>query len=248
MTTDIHLNNAPIVEGLIDIRIKPRDDFKPETLATLRDLFKERYPIHKEAFQVQANFEIREGEDPPQSIVSQKLGYRLESADGRYVLQLQHGGFTLSRLKPYETWETLFEEVKRIWPIYSSVTKPEAITRVATRYINRLELPGPRLDFDDYLAVPPTIPQSLPQIIGEFVTRILVFEEKSGASIVITQALEPPNPANNAVPVIIDIDVFKEVAFNIDSDEQWKLLDELRHLKNKAFFGSITDKTLELFK
>ena len=248
MTSDTHLSNAPIVEGLVDIRIKPSDDFKPEALGALRDLFKERYPIHKEALQVQANFEFKEGENPRQSVVSQKVGYRLESADGRYVLQLQHGGFTLSRLKPYETWDTLFEEAKRLWPIYLSVTKPAAVTRVATRYINRLELPGPRLDFDDYLAAPPTIPKPLPQVISEFVTRISVFEEKTGASIVITQALEPLNPANNAVPVIIDIDVFKEVAFPADSEEYWQLLSEFRYLKNKAFFGSITDRTLELFK
>lgn len=248
MSSDIHLSKAPIVEGLIDIRVKPADGFKSESLLAICDLIKEQYPSHKEALHLQASFEFKEGEGAEQSIRSQKVGYRFDSADGRYVLQVQHGGFTLSRLKPYETWETLFAEARRLWAHYVSVAKPQAITRVATRYINRIELDAVQLDFDDYLAAPPNIPKRLPQVISEFLTRIVLTEKDRGASIVLTQALEPMNLANNTVPVIIDIDVFKEVAFAVDSEDYWQLLSEFRHLKNKAFFDSITDKTLELLR
>lgn len=248
MASEIYLSKAPIVEGLIDIRVKPAERFKPENFLALTDLIKEEYPAHKEALKYHASFQFKPGETPEQSVTSQKVGYRFDSVDGRYVLQVQHGGFTLSRLNPYETWEIFLAEAKRLWAFYVDVAKPEAITRVATRYINRIELNAEGLDFDDYLVAPPGIPKSLPQVVSQFLARVVVIDKDSGASIVLTQALEPVNLANKTIPVIIDIDVFKEVAFAVDSEDYWQLLDQLRHLKNKAFFGSITDKTLELLK
>lgn len=248
MSSGVHLSKAPIVEGLIDIRVKPASAFKPEDLLAIRDLIHEQYPSHKEALRLQASFEFNEGEGAEQSVKTQKVGYRFDSADGHYVLQVQRGGFTLSRLKPYETWENLFAEARRLWVHYLNVAQPQAVTRVATRYINRIELDAAQLDFDDYLAAPPNVPKRLPQLIGEFLTRIVLTDKDTGASIVLTQALEPMNLASNTVPVVIDIDVFKEVALAVDSEEYWQLLSEFRHLKNNAFFGSITDKTLELLK
>lgn len=248
MPSVIHLNNAPIVEGLIDIRVKPAADLKMEGLAVVRDLLKDHYPTHKEAVQIRASIELKGEEVPQQSVASQKVGYRLESSDGKYVFQAQTGGFTLSRLKPYETWELLRDEAKRLWKIYKDVAKPQTVTRVATRYINRINITDPNLDFDNYLTAPPPIPKELPQIVGQFLSRVVMPDKKTGAAIIFTQALEPANPATNSVPVIIDIDVFKEVAIDVESDEYWQLLEELRHLKNAVFFGSITEKTQELLK
>ena len=59
MPSETHLTNAPIVEGLIDLRVKPNNDFTPETLVGLRDLLKVQYPVQKEAVQIQANFEVK---------------------------------------------------------------------------------------------------------------------------------------------------------------------------------------------
>ena len=61
MSSDIHLGKAPIVEGLIDIRVKPADGFKSESLLAICDLIKEQYPSHKEALHLQASFEFKEG-------------------------------------------------------------------------------------------------------------------------------------------------------------------------------------------
>jgi uncharacterized protein (TIGR04255 family) len=170
MTSGIHLSKAPIVEGLIDIRVKPADGFEPVGLLAISDLIKEQYPSSKEALRLQASLQFKEGQSPEQSLVTEKVGYRYDSIDGKHVLQVQHGGFTVSRLKPYDTWESLLAETKRLWTLYVAIAKPQAITRVATRFINRIELSVTGLDLTTIYNTP-TIPKNLPQLIREFLSQ-----------------------------------------------------------------------------
>lgn len=241
-----HLKNAPIVEALIDFRVRTPEGFDVKSLLALHEPMQDRFPVRKEARRFQSEFQISEDEGAAHSSKVRFVGYRFETADASKVWQVQDEGFTLSHLKPYDRWETLVAEAKELWKLYADVVKPLAITRVATRFINRIELPAEGLDFDDYLTVPPRIPPALPQMFVEFVSRVVVPEPTLDALIVIAQALEPMNPMTNTLPVLIDIDAFKEAAFDINGDEHWEVLSQLRTLKNDAFFSSITTKTVEL--
>lgn len=63
-----------------------------------------------------------------------------------------------------------------------------------------------------------------------------------------SQMLDAANPQTRTLPVIIDIDVFKETDLAPDSDELWRFLGMMRKVKNQAFFDSVTPKCLELFR
>lgn len=243
-----HLSRAPIVEGLVDIKVKPRADLSLDDLNRLRGSLKAKYPESKDLQTVQAQFKLVHGKSPSQSVATTLIGYRLERKDVPFVLLLRRDGVTISRLKPYEDWHDLVTEAKPIWERYLQTCRPELVTRVATRYINRIELQLEGLNFDDYLAAPPRFPKALPEILSEFLIRLVVPDAETGASIAITQALEPPNLENKSISVLLDIDVFKSVELDCGSKEIWKLLAAFRDLKNRAFFGSLTDKTLELLK
>ncbi|MBI4191521.1 MAG: TIGR04255 family protein [Betaproteobacteria bacterium] len=243
-----HLSRAPIVEGLVDLQVKQREDFSLKDLSLLCERVKERYPVRKDLTTFQAELRISPDNTPSQTIASEAIGYRLERPDALFVVLARRDGFTVSRLKPYDDWENLITEAKPLWAHYLEVCKPQAITRVATRYINRIELPIERLDFDDYLKAPPNIPKGLPEVISQFLTRLVLLENKSGAEIAFLQALEAPNLATNKISVLMDIDIYKLVDLPTSSEEVWKLLDTFRDLKNRTFFSSITRKTLELLK
>lgn len=243
-----HLSHAPIVEGLIDILVKPRSDLTLDDLVCLSEKLKSKYPEVKALHTIQTDVQIDQSQRALQSVATALVGYRLERKDLPFVLMLRVNGLTISRLRPYEDWNNLLGEAKPIWDEYVSICRPEAITRVATRYINRIELPIEGLDFDDYLAAPPRIPKDLNGMLSEFLVRLVVPDVPSGASIALVQALEGPNMQKSTIPVIIDIDVFKAVELDLSSNELWKLLGTLRDLKNRTFFGSITPKTLELLK
>ena len=243
-----NLSKAPIVEGLIDIQVRQRPEFTFEKLTTFVDRYKGTYPSVKEAQHFQAAIKLESGKSPSQEVQSTKAGFRLERQSPPFVVLARVNGITISRLAPYDTWEDLSQEAGELWKAYCEISKPETVTRVATRFVNRIELPIAGLDFDDYLAAAPKVPKGLPQILTHFMSRLVIPDEDSGSDIAIAQAFESVNPLAQKVAIILDIDVFKEVDLPFDSPEIWNTLNTMRNLKNQAFFDSLTPQALELFK
>lgn len=248
-----HLDRAPIVEALIDFRVRPRDGFDTKDLEPLRQSISAKYGNFQQKRMIKAElgFRLEQGvvaAAPPANPATDTLmGFRCESSDKRYVLQANVDGFTVSRLTPYDRWESLRDEARELWDKYVAQVKPTSVVRTAVRYINRLELPSP-VDFDDYLTCGPKIPADLPQACAGFVSRVVVPFGDEGIQIVITQALQPFDQTNLKVPVLVDVDVFVEHVFDVSEDGYWQMLEKLRVLKNRGFFGSITRKTVELYK
>jgi len=243
-----HLNKAPIVEALIDFRVRPHKNFDLSQLESSLASIKARYPTTKPVRHFVSHFQVKDHEPPQQSTSETKRGLRFESADGLHVFQAHPDGFTVSRLRPYETWESLFAEAQVLWSEYVKAARPEAIVRVATRFINRIQIPMPVADYQDYLSAPPNVPKGLPELVSEFFSRVVIHDPTSGGVIVFTQAMEPVNEASNILPLYVDIDVFKQDSCDVHSAQPWELLNTFRHLKNEAFFASITPKTLELLR
>ncbi len=237
-----HLSRAPIAEALIDIRVTlPKETRKLEHLAALGRQFGELYSDTKDIKEVQYRVQLDRAEVNEKT--STQLGFRYSNIESTQVIQATVNGFTFSRLPPYEDWEKLKGEAKRTWTTYSDHVRPEAITRVAARYINKFVLPGPVVDFDHYLRYVPKVPKVLPQALEAFFSRIVVPDSQRGLHAIITQSFQP-NPTETSV--ILDIDVFKSGVFG-DEHEAWTVIEHLREFKNVIFFDCITEKTAKLF-
>ena len=246
MPDTIHLAKAPIVEALIDLRVQLPVPFDVTRLNAIHEKTVERYPTKAMIRKFAGQIHLTEQGASQKINMDEPYGNRYTSSDGVFVFQARTDGFTLSRLKPYSDWDDLYSEAKRLWAIYAEVAGVELVTRVAVRYINRMEIPFPISDFAEYLASPPIIPAALPQTLSSFLMRFVMHDELNGISAIVTQALEEsPSPI---VPIVLDIDVFKEGSYEGKSDECWTVLSTLRDFKNRVFFSSITDKTLELFR
>lgn len=249
MAKERHLTKAPIIEALIDIRVKLPPDKQDLTLIktftlALQKLFPGQFPEEKELRDVQMLFEV--GPPPRQETKSSHVGYRYDSKDGKRVIQAKLDSFTFSWLKPYENWEFLRQDSYAAWQVYRDLVKPEAITRIATRFINQIEIPGPLINFDDYLTAAPIIPVALPQAYSSFLTRMAIPDQINQVMIIITQAFQQGvNP--KVIPVVIDIDVSMEKLFEnqtVSWDTMaWDKIDSLRAIKNRVFFESITETT-----
>jgi uncharacterized protein (TIGR04255 family) len=74
----------------------------------------------------------------------------------------------------------------------------------------------------------------------------VIDDEACGATAVLTQALEVFTP-EPPVSVILDIDVFRESRFAADGNVVWDYLAQLRMLKNRFFFGALTEEAVELY-
>ena len=249
MATHRHLANAPITEAIIDLRVRMPSDFDPSIFSSLKEDLQDRYP---HAFPLKiAKWDLAiEDDKAVQTVVDEGrlFGYRFESDDKKNVAQFRSDGFTFSRLKPYTDWEHVIHEARGLWSLYATIASPESVVRIATRYINRLDIPLPIHDFSHYLTSPPQLPQSLPQCVSSFLTRIVIRDPQFDIAANIIQAFEPNVEATNYVIMIVDIDAYKAVDFSPDEPRMWDDFARLRDMKNRIFFESITEDAARLFE
>ena len=247
MTTCEHLVNAPITEALIDIRTTLPEATSAATLESICEKVGAAYPTRREIRHHAAQFSI--GAQPSTSVAvkDDQIGCMLHSKDGKQVLQARLDGFTFSRLRPYLNWEQLRDEAKTLWSEYCAVAQPESVTRIAVRYINRIELPLPVNNLKEWLLTGPEIAENLPQNLGGYFFRVHLPFAKPEAEVFIIQHVDVGSDASH-VPVILDIDAFLLRKFDPTADDLWQCLEDLRTVKNKVFFESITDRTKELFR
>lgn len=240
--------NAPITEALLDIRAKLPSEVSLAKLATFHDSVREQYPAKQERVRWQGGIHFEPGGIPEIRPASGGPdGYRFTSTDGKQIVQARLDGFTFNKLKPYDRWETFRDEARRLWQHYLSIVAPESVTRIALRYINRIEIPLPMRDFKDYILTTPEIAPGLPQRLDSFFMRLVIPDPKTGGVTIVTETTEPITDSAQSLPFILDIDVFHVAAFAAKDEAIWEKFGQLRDLKNDIFFKSVTPRAKEMF-
>lgn len=244
-----HLRNAPITEAVIDFRVEPDSAVTVEeliqSLASRNNLgYVQKGVLVRSEFgfslKIEAEPQVAHGGR------ATTIGVRLHSPDDKYVAQLSVEGFTLSRLEPYETWENLVGEARKVWAGYLECLGPGHMTRIATRYINNLRLPFSSPP-EQFLKLLPVLPPGLPDALSEFLQRYVLHDATSQATVIVMEALERTVPTK-PLPVILDIDAFRSVRIPTNDSHVWEYLTQLRDLKNRIFYGCLTPAGVELYQ
>ncbi len=239
--------NAPIVEAILDITIDPPEGLAIDALQEFPDNIKQRFikPIMKR--RLQAQFKLG-GEITASPIKDDVIGYLIHSEDEQRVLHSRFDGFAFSKLKPYESWDSFKSEARELWEHYKEITHPSQIVRTSLRYVNRIMLPGPRVNYDDYILTNPQIAPDLPQGISNFLIRLEIPEISINGLAVVIVTIEAPKDQKK-LPLIFDIDVISQNEYSISNTEQmWTDFEALRGFKNEIFFQSTTEKAKDLFR
>jgi uncharacterized protein (TIGR04255 family) len=237
------LSKAPIVEGLIDLRIEPSAETTMAAIRAASDELAMEFPSRQEMHRIVAQLQLSPNasantlttDDSPGGIL-------LRSTDERWVVQFRLDGFTVSRLNPYSTWEELRAKAETLWTKYAGATKPAKITRVASRFINRVQVPIGE-SFEQTFQTNFVIGPALPQAVAGYLLRVVIPFEQENAIAIVTQSLEA-----NSSDCIFDLDTFAENTGGFTEVDIWSKLDTLREVKNRLFFGSFTPLALERFK
>jgi len=241
------LRNPPITEAIIDIRVELAAGSEAARLREAESLLRDGYVLDGEQHRVVGTLGV--SDDPAWTFEqgeSALSGYTFRSHDERFVAQLNVEGIVVSRLQSYTSWEELAEETARLWSAYVGLVSPVRILRLGTRYLNTIGAPASYLDLREYFTTLPSVPAGIPTVAADLLVRMVLHEEEPPYSVIVTQFLEQGE--NEAVRVILDIDAFSRETYEMDEGAMWAVLTGLRDLKNRVFFGSITEKTLGLFE
>ena len=246
-----HLNNAPIAEAVVEVRVRLSRPVPLASFETFKLRLKDQFPKAQNIQFVASHLHF-DGEDQVKNDVSSTLfGVRLDDAEGKWVVQAKSDGLAISRLPPYQSWDSLIAKLRGVWPVYAEVFEPEVILRLGARYINRVPLSASEnVDLDTVLTAGPKIPPNFPQSLTQFVTRVVLPMQAEGIVLTVLQSLDPAASDGPFGPahVVLDIDAACEQTLAPDSPEMWERLAALREAKNMAFFGSLTEPTWRSFQ
>ena len=247
-----HLPNAPIVEAVIDIRARSATALEEATLKPQLEARLSGYQFLDSVQHVQIQQEVNLQGGAPSSPIISELGWkglRFQSGDKKHIVQFNRDGFVFSRLEPYESWQQLYDEGMRLWHVYVDLAQPVEIHRIGLRYINRFQLPPDELRFEDYLQPAPKPPKGLDLPFNGFLHQDTLAVPDHPYAINVIRTIQPPGaPGVQGLSLILDIDAFTTQGFELDEVALKQRLLEMRWLKNKVFFGSITANALKLFQ
>jgi uncharacterized protein (TIGR04255 family) len=232
------LANAPITEALIDVRVTLARGLTVEDLAGIKVRFSDRFPIVEEQRQSELFLQLAEGRLAPAAVADHGVtGMLLRSDDRREAVQLQDQGFVFSKLRPYTSWEDVSTTARDCWEQYVAAVPVEQVNRIAVRYINHFAVPRQHA-VAQYLTAPPAIPED---VESEAVTNTLARLRLMGSDNRVSRVLQATEATELGTSVMLDIDCFRAVQFEPLAATFWSSLEELRQMKNRIFFGSITE-------
>jgi len=244
------LSRAPIAEAVIEMRARAEVQWEE---STIRGRLTPLLPGYQK-IESQSEFEHEMQFGPGQDTVQRHRdlgwrGLRCESADHLHIAQFNRDGFVFSRLRPYDHWEQFQCEAMRLWRIYQDLSSPSGIQRLGLRFINRIELPVDGPPPDDYLLMPSEVLAGMPLSRVGFFHRDVLAVQGYPYIVTIVRTVQPIQvTGNKGFGLLLDIDVFSTEPFDLRDDLLTQRLVEMRWLKNKAFFGSITQQALETFQ
>ena len=241
---------SPIIEAVVDIDCDLPTKLDLHGLQGVAgDALRERYPRFRQQF-VQQHVFKQEGGKPPESQVHQGLGaMQFVTDDERQLIQFRPNGFSFNRLAPYGSLDEYLPEIESGWRVFLQLAQPVVVRKIGIRMINRIMLPmdGGRLDFGDFLTVPPRLPDTgSPLSFLGFLDQQMALDGETGnrANLIKTTEL----PQGDELPLILDVDAFYPCEM---PPVDWQViryrLDSLRSLKNRIFRNTLTPKCLNLF-
>jgi uncharacterized protein (TIGR04255 family) len=135
------LSRDPIQEAVFDFRASGTAITSGAEFEKVGSLLSTSFPKLEVRRKLATKIEFNEGKLVTTNEDEGFFGLFLKSDDDQTIAQFRPNGFTLNRLKPYTGWDSLLPRVLELWDTYVSIAKPEHVSRIALRYINRLDVP-----------------------------------------------------------------------------------------------------------
>lgn len=241
-------DKPPIVEAVIDVQVRPVDELSVDDFKNWAASLQARFPVSAPIMSMTLNVPAP-GAAPETS--NSQVGIRLASADNSRVIMVQQRGFTFSRLTQYTSWEDFSTEARDLWEQYRSAYRLDSITRLATRYINKIAIPKQAFDLEEYFNLRPMFPEKVSDVVtGVFMQlqQRVPAVPNAVATINFSSVNEPSGTPRESTSFLLDFDIAVEGKWDATSDKFWDVLTEFRQVKNLYFESSITDACRSLFK
>lgn len=196
-------------------------------------------------FEMSSELSIQAGKVEHKNSAPAWKGLVFHTSDRRETVQFRNDTFVMTRAAPYPGWETFVASLKKRWEIHKEISGAQFVTRFGLRFINRIAMGTKACDIDDFIHCGPKDYPSQKLLVVNFLHREQMLEPSENYFVQVIRASNNREVTGSQPTVeygiTVDIDVFTQ--------KQWSTteglddhLTAMRDLKNKVFFGSITEK------
>ncbi len=243
------LAHPPIVEAVIEIRARAAAGWTDEFLRREMAARLPEYPQQRTQRDVEMEMRIDVAGTTEQRHRDAWRGVRVTSSDQSQIVQFNRDGFVFSRVPPYCGWRAFREEALRVLVVYLEMAQPTEIERVGLRFINRILPDAPATSLRDLVREWPGPPKGLDLPVLGSLHRDVFQVTGQPYAVARVQAIETaPVGAADSPGLVLDIDVFTtEPCLPILADIE-RHAGSMHWLKNKVFFGSVSERALAIFQ
>lgn len=239
-----HYERAPIIEALIEIQVRLAPEATAEPLLKLALGAEREFPTSKPMLQGNIDVALAPTTDPKVAASSRTFGHEFRTANGTEVLRARLDGFSYHRLEPYTHWEDWSPRARTWWAKYLDIARPEEVTRLAVRYVNRLNIPD-GAELGEYLLTTPEVAPGLPQALSRYSMHLAIPYQDNDQALIIRQATVD-RPAEFAGHILLDLEVTRSVRARPTDVVVWAHIEALHLDEIKAFERCITNRTREI--
>jgi uncharacterized protein (TIGR04255 family) len=204
-----------------------------------------------EPVQVQS-FALSAGPERPVATTSVDIspnGWRLLSEEGGAIITILPDSISLE-VTAYRGWVMFHRTINALLETAAEVLRPEAETRLALRYINRLEQPAVQAPREWAELIDEHVLGIIHHPIGEAVTaaqqQLQVRMTDSERATVQHGFLR--DPVTNRLTYLLDFDVFREGARTLDLADATAAVEALHRAVLQLFQSFITPRLYEFLK
>ncbi len=241
----------PIEEAVCDIQFAPGTDWDPTLPGLLFGKLKTTYnekPRQQQVVEAQVQSPGAEGSPSTLEHRFGKMRVQLLAENGTRIVGVSQDQLSVHMLRPYTKWEDFQPRIMKAIDAYREIAKPEGVTRLGLRYINRIVFSEREPMLENYFTIPPKFPVVQPP------TRILAFFNRKESEfldkpirIVVTFADIEPKPSEGA-SYLLDLDIIWIRAEEpISFEELPDVMDDMKNRHRDVFESLITDKTRKMF-
>ena len=225
----------PITEAVFDFQFEAA--LSEAEIRRLGRAFAADYPKAEEMQELSIN--VVPG---PVKVEGKFVGLKLTKTSADYIMLIRLKEFATSRLAPYEGWEKFEAESWGNYLEFKKIVGLRKLNRLALRYLNRMDIPGDKVEFSRFVSIRP----SLPDILETDIHHVFGVCRYKDSKVNINCGVVP-SPLIKHSSYIIDLDVFIDSAVPQQDEQVRAVFSQLRLGKNEIFEHIVTDEARRLF-
>jgi len=234
----------PLIEAVCDFRLDPTSAWDLAIPGLFSERFRELYPTRRQAATI--DLAVSGVGNQVEQRLQRQDRLQLYSKDEKDVLQIGAHLLSVNRLAPYKSWEDFEPLILAAFESYLEVAQPKGLARIDLRFINRIGIPKPVVNQEDYFDFYPYLGKKLPQEIGAYLVGVeLGFAEGRDRLRLEMQSAISEKPDVNTTILGLDYYCQNPAVLGIAAIREW--LAAAHRALDDVFEGCIKDSLRELF-